>query len=114
MGQIGTGLGLTGLSVAIAGIELSSSIEAKAIWAAIGAIVCALAFAYNAASNEITGTATYRSVAKAEKSELVTRASSPAKFRSATNLLWGASLFCLMVGAGTWKLHQWMEDWSDF
>jgi len=54
---------------------------------------------YKAARNEISGVATYYTGRKSDRGELVTRESSPAKFRSATNAFWVAGSLCLVASA---------------
>src|SRR6202008_2511597 len=80
-GRVEAGLCVIGLSIVVLGVVLSESDSAKALWWAIGTIGCAFVLVYHAATNEITGTATYRTFTKGDRGELVTRAGSPTKFR---------------------------------
>jgi len=74
------------------GMALCPTQAGKFLLAVMGALFCSSLLAYHAASNEITGTATYHEFFhRRDKSEAVTRDGSPAKFRQATDLLWGAS-----------------------
>lgn len=94
------------------------AVRRRAIFVAIGALIIGGILAYNAASNEVTGEATYgygfgRGGAW-RRNEKVTREDSPAKFREATNLWWGLSGFCLIVSvASFWFYRKIDEDLDD-
>ena len=78
--------------------------------AIVGLIVCGLN-AYWAASNEMTGTAVYSvGLRSSTRSEHVTRESSPAKFRQATNRLWVGSGFSLVVSVGAFRFFRKIDD----
>lgn len=70
-----------------------------ALLVTIGAAVLGGVLIYKAASNEIAGAATYYNGRKSDRGEAVTRESSPAKFRSATNAFWVAGSLCLVASA---------------
>jgi len=93
-------------------ISLSQRAAFKALFAAIGATICCGVLIYFAASNEITGTATYHRgfLAKGDKGEAVTREASPAKFRAATNWLWGGSALCFGVAVGGFALYRKLDE----
>jgi hypothetical protein len=66
----------------------------------IAAVIYGGAFAYFAASSEITGkTVFYHHLfSRGPQGEPVTRESSPMKFREATDYKWAASAACLGIG----------------
>jgi hypothetical protein len=100
------------LGLVVMAVTLSQTPARKALYAAIGAMVYTGFFAYNAASNEITGTATYHLhvLAKGDKAEAVTRDTSPVKFRKATNFLWGGSGVCLGIAVIGLALNRKLEE----
>jgi hypothetical protein len=69
-------------------------------------------FIYLAASNEITGAATYHRdfMAKGDKGELVSRESAPAKFRAATNAWWGGGALCLGVTVISFTIYRKLDE----
>ena len=74
--------------------------------ALIGLIVCGLN-AYRAVSNELTGKAVYGTgIGRTSRHEHVTRESSPAKFRQATNFIWVSSGFSLVVSIGAFLFFR--------
>jgi hypothetical protein len=93
------GVFVLGLGAFVMGITLSPTQAGKCLIAAIGTVICSGILAWHAASNEWTGQAIYQDGLgrRGARSEPVTRDASPVKFRQATNLLWGASGFCLGV-----------------
>jgi hypothetical protein len=88
-----TGALVSVLGFLVMGLALSQSPPRKALFVAVAAIIYSGALAYHAAIHEITGTATYyhNILSKGDRGEPVSRETSPAKFRKATNLLWGGS-----------------------
>lgn len=106
MGAVALVLGLVVMAV-----TLSQTPARKALYAAIGAMIYTGFFAYNAVSNEITGTATYHLhvLAKGDKAEAVARDISPVKFRKATNFLWGGSGVCLGIALVSLALNRKLE-----
>jgi len=87
--------------VSVLAITVAPTASGKALVTAIAAIFFCAVFGYQAASNEITGKAIYHKlVVRGSLPEPVTREASPAKFREATNLLWGLSIFCAFVSVG--------------
>jgi hypothetical protein len=77
---------------------------------AIVAIISCILVGYFAARNEMTGTATYvRPGRGGHRSEHVTRADAPLKFRKATNELWAASVFSLLIGIGGFVFYRRLE-----
>ena len=102
-------LGFTTLAVAsfLLAVALARNTSTKFLLWSLATMTCAGMLAYHAARNEITGTATYHaSFGKHSTAEAVTRDSSPAKFRVATNLLWGAGIVCLGVAAVTFTCYR--------
>ena len=98
----GTWIGLAIILYAgiMLGISISPTQAGKAFFISLGAIICAAVFTYNAASNEFTGKATYIEIlGRHMRTELVARASSPEKFRQATNLLWAGGICAFGVAA---------------
>jgi hypothetical protein len=70
--------------------------------------------AYHAVSNEVTGTAIYHhGLGRGSTAERVTRDASPAKFRVATNLLWGWGFFFSMVSVGSFLFYRKLDDTLD-
>jgi hypothetical protein len=107
MGAVALVLGLVVMAV-----SLSQTPARKALFVAMGAMVYTGFFAYNAAANEIAGTATYHLhvLAKGDKAEAVTRDTSPVKFRKATNFLWGGSGVCLGIAVIGLALNRKLEE----
>src|SRR5205809_5843383 len=95
------------------------SVRTRAIVVAIGGLIIGGILAYHAASNEVTGTATYRTYSRGVyrgsggRSEKVTREDSPSKFREATNLLWGLRGFCLIVSVASLWFYRKLDEDSD-
>jgi hypothetical protein len=99
IGKTWTGITILGVGVFLLGFALAPSTSAKALFIAIGALVCCAALSYQAALNEVTGRAIYHhGFGRGSRSEPVTREDSPAKFREATNLIWGFSIASALVG----------------
>ena len=107
MGAVALVLGLVVMAV-----SLSQTPARKALFVAMGSMVYTGFFAYNAAANEIAGTATYHLhvLAKGDKAEAVTRDTSPVKFRKATNFLWGGSGVCLGIAVIGLALNRKLEE----
>lgn len=105
-------LGFTVLAVAsfLLAVALCRNLSIKFLLWSITAILCAGMLVYHATHNEVTGTATYRRFGKHDTAELITRESSPEKFRVATNLLWGAGIICLGVAAITFTFYRKLEE----
>jgi len=93
-------------------IILSQTPGRKALIAAIGAMIFSGFFAYYAASNEISDTASYHRdfLAKGDRVEAVTRDAAPVKFRKATNYLWAGSGFCLGIAIISFTFHCKLEE----
>jgi hypothetical protein len=67
--------------------------------------------AYHAASNEITGKATYyHGLGRGSTAEPVTRAESPKKFGVTINLLWGWSVLALTASVATLLISSKLDD----
>ena len=82
-----------------------------ALFVSIGALILVGLLAEQAASNEITGTAIcHHGMGRGSTAERVTLSESPAKFRLATNLLWGWSAFSLMVSIGSFLFYRKLDD----
>jgi hypothetical protein len=109
IGAVALVLGLVGTAV-----TLSQTAARKALFVGIGTMIYTGFLAYNAASNEFTGTANYYYLRGMDKfslwSEAVTRDASPAKFRSATNELWELSGLCLGVSLISFILYRKLDD----
>jgi hypothetical protein len=97
VGKTAVGIAILGVGVLAMAIMLAPSASGKALFASIGALICGAAIAYVAASNEITGTATYQPGTRGP-SKIVTRQDSPAKFREVANFRWAMSGVSLVVG----------------
>ena len=114
IGKIWVGVGVLAIGALVMAIALSPTAAGKALFVAIGALALCGVLAYNAASNEITGQATYHhGLGRGSRSEPVTREASPAKFREATNLLWGWSILSLLAGAVAFTLSRKFDDGAD-
>src|SRR5439155_26859114 len=120
IGLLAVGKTWSGVFVLVMGavamaVALSSTLGAKALFVAIGALICTGLFAYRAGSNELTGKAIYyRSVGtRAGRSEPVTRKDSPAKFREATDFLWAESVGCLLVGIVAFNFYRKFDASAD-
>jgi hypothetical protein len=102
VGNTWAGVCTLGLGVFAMAIDLAPCISGKALVVAIGALICCAVLVSQAASNEITGRANYhqRPFSRGDTTEAVTRKTSPAKFRAATNLLWGLGLTGALVSVG--------------
>ena len=81
------------------------------LMAVAGAVLGAIA-AYNAASNELTGSATYRepSGARGSRSRIVMRNEAPTEFRHATNNLWALSICCFAFGTIGFLMYRRIDD----
>ncbi len=118
IGLLAVGKTLAGVSVLVCGavamaVALSESTSAKALFVAIGALILGGLLGYQAISNEVTGTATYRhGFGRGSWSEQVTRDNSPVKFRQATNLLWAGSMLCVLAGSVAFILSRKLDDWA--
>ena len=112
IGLVAVGKTLAGLCAILLGIVamgvlLARTSSGKARCAAVGALMLSGLLAFEAASNEFSGTATYhRGFGRGSRSEAVTIQSSPAKFRAATNLLWAWSVGSFLVGAGVFAISR--------
>ncbi len=82
-----------------------------ALVVALTALVFCGVNAYRAVSNELTGEAIYRiGMRHTVRHEHVTRESSPAKFRQATNFIWVSSGFSMMVSIGAFVFYRKIDD----
>lgn len=106
-----TGIIILLIGLLFLAIALSQTASLKALFAGIGATMLCGLFIYFAALNEITGTATYHRnfLAKHDTGEPVTRESSPAKFRTATNILWGGSALCFGAAVVSFVACRWQR-----
>lgn len=106
----GVGILLTGLFAL--SLAISQNSAHKALIIALAAIIYGGFFGYQALSNEKTGTAKYHHnwFSKGGVVEPVTRATSPVKFRTATNLLWGCSGVCLCVAVVSFVFYRSLKD----
>lgn len=113
VGKAGPWLGVLFFIVLGMAIVLAPTASGKALFVAIGALICAGFLAWQAASNELSGTAIYRGVGRGSRVELVTRQLSPAKFREATNFLWAGSIVALFAGVVAFNLYRKLDDYTD-
>lgn len=97
IGQTLRGLAVLGVGILVLALMCAPTVASKTFLLAIGALVCGGAFAYRAASNEISGTARYLPGIRG-KSITISRADSPSKFRELTNQNWAIGGCCLIVG----------------
>ena len=111
LGKTWPGVGVLvfgGIAMAIA---LSPSASGKALFAAIGVLVLSGVLGYQAAFNEISGTATYHhGFGRRSRPEQVTREAWPTKFREATNLLWAGSIICVVGGVIAFRYSRKVDD----
>lgn len=113
-GRTGAGISVLGGGLLAMAIALSPSSAGRALLAAIGALVVSGVLAYHAITNEFTGEATYlHGFGRGSWSERVTKDSSPAKFREATNLLWTGSILVLATAIGLFTLRRKLDDYTD-
>ncbi len=102
------------LGLVVMAVTLSQTPAHKVLFISIGAMIYAGFLAYNATSNELTGTANYYHLRGMDKfsmwSEAVTRDASPVKFRSATNDLWELSGSCLGIALISFILYRKFDD----
>jgi hypothetical protein len=111
VGKTWAGVGVLVFGAIAMAIAFSPSASGKALFAAIGGLVLSGVFGYQAASNEISGTAIYhQGFRRGSRSEHVTREASPAKFREATNFLWAGSIICVLGGAITFRFSRKLDD----
>jgi hypothetical protein len=111
VGKIWPGLGVLGFGGLVMAVTFLPSTTGKVLSVAVGALIASGVFAYLAASNEVTGTATYQSGIRGSL-VTVTRQASPAKFREVTNLRWGISGFCLLASVVGFVLCRKFEEYS--
>ncbi len=111
-GRIWPGLGVLSFGGLVLAVTCLPSTTGKIFSLAVGALLCGGVFAYLAASNEVTGTATYQPGIRGRR-VTVTRQASPAKFREVTNLRWGISGFCLLGSVAGFILCRKLGDYSD-
>jgi hypothetical protein len=97
-GETGSGLGMLGLAVVVAGLSFSSSASAGLLITTIATVVCRVAFACSAVRSEITGkTVQYHGGRGGFGfTRPVTRQDSPETFRSCTN--WRGALSIGFIG----------------
>jgi hypothetical protein len=100
MGRILAGLSLWSLVALFLAYALPRRLSTRLLGVTIAAVIYSCAFAYFAASSEITGKAVYyhQLFSRGPRGEPVTRESSPVKFREATDYKWAASVACLGIG----------------
>jgi hypothetical protein len=99
-GRILAGLSLWSLVALFLAYALPRRLSTRLLGVTIAAVIYSGAFAYFAASSEITGKAVYyhHLFSRGPQGEPVTRESAPVKFREATDYKWVASVACLAVG----------------
>ena len=87
------------------------SVRRVALFVCVGALILAGYQFYHAISSEISGTATYHiGIGRTHRGERVTRDDSPKKFRVATNLNWGWSVFFVLVSVGSFVFYRKLDD----
>lgn len=84
----------------------------KSLAIAVAATIYGGIFVYHAASNELSGTATYHRnfFQKGDRGEKVTRDTSPVKFRTATSTLWGGAAACLCITCVSFLSYRSLRD----
>jgi len=114
IGKFWIGLGVLVFGLLAGAIAILPDPAAKALFAGIGGMILGVVLGYQAASNGINGTATYRrGFGRHGRSEPVTRETSPAKFRAATNFLWGGTIFSIGGAVAAFYFARKFHD-SDF
>jgi hypothetical protein len=113
IGLLATGRTWGGIAVLAFGLLLLAfvlcpSASGRALLAAIGALLLSGLLAWQAAHNELTGTATYSR--GRYHHEFVTREQAPAKFREATNFLWAGSIFAFLVAGMAFTFSRKLQD----
>ena len=99
LGRIVEGICIVAFAVLWLSLALSSEWSTRALIIGIAAFIASGLFAWKATTNERTGNAVYTlGFGRGATHEQVTRESSPKKFREATNLIWGFSVFSAAVG----------------
>jgi len=117
IGKTWAGIGVLIFGVLAMAIALSSSGSSKALFVSVGAIILGGVLAYDAVSNELTGTAIYhesKPFRKGWTSEPVTRKDWPGKFRTATNYLWAGTIICLTVGVVAFSFARKLDYADEF
>ena len=112
VGKVWSGLGVLGFGGLLMAVAILPTATGKIFSLSIGALLCSGVFAYFAASNELTGTATYQPGIRGRLVS-VTRQEAPAKFREVTNFRWGVSGFFLLAGVVGFVLCRKLEHYSD-
>ena len=107
VGHTWSGIQVLGAGTFALSLALSPTASGKALVTAIAALISGAVLVYQAASNEMTGRATYYHwQARHNWAEPVTRQDSPSKFREAANLKWGLGIFCALVSAGGFIFYR--------
>jgi hypothetical protein len=103
----GAAAAFLGVIVFLISFAIAPSNAVKSLLVAIAMITCSAVIGYNAASNEFTGTAVYHVTKERRITPVfVTRQSAPEQFREATNMLWGVSIFFLLLSAISFKFYR--------
>ncbi len=111
LGRTWAGVAVLGFGVLVMTIALAPSLAARLAFLAIGALICSGVLAFKAASNEITGKATYCDIfTRHSHAEPVTRQDSPTKFRRATNVLWVGAILCVLGGVWAFSVARRLDD----
>jgi hypothetical protein len=111
IGKTSAGLSVLGVVILVMAITITPTMARKAFFAAIGALICSGILAYWAASNELSGSATYHPGIRG-RSVTVTRQDSPSKFREVTNITWGESGFCLVISVVGFTFYRKLDDYT--
>jgi hypothetical protein len=116
VGQTWAAICVLGLGVFALALAVAPTDSGKALVVAIAALICCAVLVFHAASNEITGRATYhqRPFSRGDRTEAVTRETAPAKFRSATNLIWGLGVGGALVSIAAFVYYRKAEASDDF
>lgn len=105
--KILSGLFIWSLVVLVVAHALSPNVSTSLLIVTIAAVIYSGAFAYFAASSEMTGKAVhYHAHGRVVVGVPVSREDSPAKFREATNYKWASSIVCASIGIVTFIFHR--------
>jgi hypothetical protein len=105
LGRIFAGLEFTGVAIFFLLIALSEEVGWKAFWFATAALIFAGLLTSQAIMGTVRGQTTYTAFGIRERSQLVTRESSPEKFRSAIKARWELAGFGLLGAAGAFAFY---------
>jgi hypothetical protein len=108
-GRILSGLCFLGLGAFALAFVLSPDASVKACLVSLAGLICSIAFAYHALTNEIHGSAIYHRRTRGP-GEPVTKANSPKEFRLATNMIWALSVFFMTASMISFLFYRKLEQ----